>query len=398
MEISTTPSKSTSSLSFLFVVLALLGASSLNRFLNSGAILWINELIIFTAPIFWFTKKQNVSWKKLCKLNPISKKVYQLTIIIGFSIYPIFLVLSSLVEIILNSTIGHYYELNYFMETTRETSLYFFLFITGIMILAPIFEELFFRGFLQNGLGGYQQKSGWILAGFLFGAVHFANHISNAIGAIFLGLVLSYIAFRTNSIWPTIIIHAIVNILSATLIHIPQYFGFTLSLNLLFSPIIVGLAITILIISLRQLPQGPKEDFTPNSFGIKPMIPIIIALLILGSIAVVEINSRIAAPNTESSSITAGEIDQALLIANIEIEAAGANLHLEYYIKADNFNGNLLLQTENGNEIWTSPTQIGQDLTIQSFQSFENLQVGSYSLIFIGTATGLEIETSWMIR
>lgn len=397
MEANQVPSKFIGSFAFLLVVLALLGVATLNIFLSSGVILWINELIIFTLPIFWFTKNKNVSWKEVCKLNPVSKKVYQLTIIIGLSVYPVFIFLSSIVEVILNSTIGQYYELINFMDATRETNLNFSLFIIGITILAPIFEELFFRGFLQHSLGGYKRKSGWILAGFLFGAVHFANHISNAVGAIFLGLLLSYIAFRTKSILPTIIIHAIVNVLSAILLHIPSFFEYSLSLELLFSPIIVALAITILIITLKQLPPSPNKDTTSDPFRIKAIVPILIALVLLGGIAVSEVNSRLTNLDLKTSSITARQINQALHIITIDIEHDDSNLYLEYYFKAASFDGYLVLQAKNGDEIWTSDPQVGLVLTLQSSETFDHLPANSYDLWLIGNATDLEIEAGWLV-
>ncbi len=307
------------------------------------------------------------------------------------------MVLSSIVEVILNETLGQYYELTSFMETIQSTGLNFFLFITGVMILAPIFEELFFRGFLQNGFGGYKHKRGWVLAGFLFGAIHFANHISNAIAAIFLGLLLSYIAFRTKSIWPTIIIHGIVNILSATLLHIPNYLGFSLDLSLLFSPITVGIAISILIICLRRLPPALDEFSQPKPFGIKAIIPILITLLLFGLIAVAEINNRISAPRLEASTITAIEVDKGLLIANINVETDNVDLYLEYSLEATSLNGYLTLLSENGTEVWAAKTETGQQLTIQSSFTLQQLPADTYSLWLLGSAEDLNIDIKWRI-
>ena len=64
------------------------------------------------------------------------------------------------------------------------------------------------------------------MAGLLFGLIHLGNHISNAIASVFIGLLLSYLAYATGSIVPTIIVHGVVNGLSAILIHIPAFLTF----------------------------------------------------------------------------------------------------------------------------------------------------------------------------
>ena len=81
--------------------------------------------------------------------------------------------------------------------------------IVGV-ILAPIVEEIFFRGFLFQG---FRQKYGWI-AGALISSVVFAiGHLDPV--ALFptfiLGFLLAYMYHRSNSVWPGIILHFLVN-------------------------------------------------------------------------------------------------------------------------------------------------------------------------------------------
>lgn len=80
-------------------------------------------------------------------------------------------------------------------------------------VVAPIAEELFFRGLLQTFLVNLFARR-WLAvatASVVFGAVHFAQ--PHAIAAlILLGLLLGYAYERTGSLIPAILIHALFNL------------------------------------------------------------------------------------------------------------------------------------------------------------------------------------------
>jgi membrane protease YdiL (CAAX protease family) len=90
-----------------------------------------------------------------------------------------------------------------------ESPIWFFL--VGV-IFAPIVEELFFRGFLFQG---FRKKYGWI-GGMLLSSVIFAMaHLDPVafIPTFILGALLAYMYHRSNSVWPGIILHVLVNAL-----------------------------------------------------------------------------------------------------------------------------------------------------------------------------------------
>lgn len=78
------------------------------------------------------------------------------------------------------------------------------------VIFAPIVEEIFFRGFLFQG---FRQQYGWIKGGLLSAAVFAVGHLDpvSLIPTFILGLLLAYMYHRTNSVWPGIILHFLVN-------------------------------------------------------------------------------------------------------------------------------------------------------------------------------------------
>lgn len=86
------------------------------------------------------------------------------------------------------------------------------------VIMAPIFEEIVFRGIIQKGLinnGISPQKAIWLSA-ILFGIVH--GNPWQLIGAVLLGYVLGLVYFKTKSLLMPILLHAFNNGVSALLI------------------------------------------------------------------------------------------------------------------------------------------------------------------------------------
>ena len=82
-------------------------------------------------------------------------------------------------------------------------------FIVGI-VLAPLVEEMFFRGFVFQG---FRQRYGWIGAMLLSSVIFAAAHldVASLIPTFILGCVLAYIYHRSNSLWPGFMLHFLVN-------------------------------------------------------------------------------------------------------------------------------------------------------------------------------------------
>lgn len=83
-----------------------------------------------------------------------------------------------------------------------------FAFVT--VIAAPLTEELFFRGFLFKGL---REKYGWVNA-LMFSSIIFAlfhGQVATLIPTFLLGALFAYLYQRTESVYPGMILHFIVN-------------------------------------------------------------------------------------------------------------------------------------------------------------------------------------------
>jgi len=86
--------------------------------------------------------------------------------------------------------------------------------IVAAVLVAPLVEEIFFRGFLFQG---FRKKYGWVKAMLLSSAIFGIAHIDpvTIIPTFVLGLVLTYVYHRSNSVWPGIILHFLINTAAA---------------------------------------------------------------------------------------------------------------------------------------------------------------------------------------
>jgi membrane protease YdiL (CAAX protease family) len=91
--------------------------------------------------------------------------------------------------------------------------------VLAIVVLAPVAEELFFRGFFFAGL-----RSSWglwpsaLLSGAVFGLVHAPTGPTAAIPLAGLGVGLAWLYNRTGSVWPCILAHMLNNGLAITVV------------------------------------------------------------------------------------------------------------------------------------------------------------------------------------
>ena len=87
------------------------------------------------------------------------------------------------------------------------------LFVILAVIVAPLFEEIFFRGFLFRG---FSSSWGWVagacVSAAVFGIAHLQLDVFVPLFA--LGLALAWVYKRTGSLWTSIAFHALFNGLS----------------------------------------------------------------------------------------------------------------------------------------------------------------------------------------
>jgi uncharacterized protein len=87
--------------------------------------------------------------------------------------------------------------------------------IVSAVVVAPLVEETFFRGFVFAGLRArYDWRWAAVISSALFAAAHM--ELTFFIPAFMSGCLLAYLYQRSNSVWPGVIIHAATNAIAMT--------------------------------------------------------------------------------------------------------------------------------------------------------------------------------------
>jgi membrane protease YdiL (CAAX protease family) len=124
----------------------------------------------------------------------------------------------------------------------------------GLVVVAPLVEELCFRGLIFDLLHGERAGvAAWVGSSLLFAAYHFDPIQSTAITLT--GLFLGWLRWRSGSVWPGIVAHAINNGLAMGLLLTSENgaaLGFVASVG-------VGLVTVVLSLGLLLVPQRQTD-------------------------------------------------------------------------------------------------------------------------------------------
>lgn len=91
--------------------------------------------------------------------------------------------------------------------------------IVTIVLIAPLVEETFFRGFVFAGL---RARHDWRWAMVISAALFAASHLSLTffIPAFAMGCLFAYLYQRSDSVWPAVILHTLINALAVTVMYV----------------------------------------------------------------------------------------------------------------------------------------------------------------------------------
>ena len=163
---------------------------------------------IIVLPVFTIIYLKNESFTQTFRLKPIPLN----------SVFPI--VVLSLGTIILSDEIdrliGMVLPRPDYIEKLAElfrfdTPLYALLLIFATVLIAPFSEEILFRGFLQQFLENHWKDvtKAVLITSLFFAAIHM--NPGWIIQIYLLGIILGYLAWKTGSVFPGLILHSLNN-------------------------------------------------------------------------------------------------------------------------------------------------------------------------------------------
>ena len=179
-----------------------------------GSDFMTNSLVASTAAygivvLLWyklaFVKKYTAEKKAVFKENVLKGKVIGSLAIAAVGCYCLDLLVATIVGMISPATMESFNELMGSALSGNE-----FMAFLAVVILAPIAEEILFRGIIFRMLSKHwSEMAAIIVSTVLFGLYH--GNLMQAIYVLPIGLLLGYTACKCNSVLPCILIHMINN-------------------------------------------------------------------------------------------------------------------------------------------------------------------------------------------
>lgn len=182
------------------------------------------------------------------------RKVFDYLSVKKVSIQEIFMYISygigfQFITILVNNTISQFYSLEKSAQSVNgllfTNNIVLSLLI--VLILAPLTEELLFRGMVLNKLNNHlSTKAALVIQGLLFSAIHF--NLAQTLPTFLLGLFLGYTYLKFKNILAPLVIHVSFNLFALVLNYIPE--------NLLFFSLIIPVIAGLIAIDLTQKYHG----------------------------------------------------------------------------------------------------------------------------------------------
>lgn len=182
-----------------------------------------NILFIGGAAYVLGIRRGKISWAGLGIYPPVWKPVYWVwAVVLAFGLMPIRASIGYLIEDLISGGLDDLQLRADLFGVGLDTWYGALIMLIGVGVLAPIAEELFFRGLIYNWCR--QRWNLWVSA--LFSSAWFAiGHIDSigvAVSSFIMGIVLAWAYEKTQSLWLTITIHIVTNSTAVILLLLAQ--------------------------------------------------------------------------------------------------------------------------------------------------------------------------------
>lgn len=267
----------------------------------------ITEFLLIALPAVVYVKIKGASIKNELRFNSLSL-IDALLVIVAFTAAYFVAVFINLLGEILISLLGDLIIPDIPFATNPLEYIVLLLVIAGS---AGICEEILFRGFILRAYEKLGMWPGIMITALLFSILHL--NIQNILAPFFLGIILGYVVYKTNSILAGIIGHFINNAISVTWGYVIMSLPFYRNMNidqvqegmttqsLIGAAVLFGLILpiagAILFICLKAISDrhpealcNMKADSLPVMEGrLKTVWPLFVALAIFMGMMILEI-------------------------------------------------------------------------------------------------------------
>ncbi|PLR73265.1 CPBP family intramembrane glutamic endopeptidase [Bacillus sp. UMB0728] len=175
--------------------------------LYAGTLTGLTIAVMLMAGIYFIAlRPKRLSWRE-AGVKAFSPKDWKL-----IGLYSVALLIGAVIIVVLTSFIGNSWE-NSKTEAMQQNVTFFTVLIAFISaaVISPIYEEIFYRGFLYRWLRTRMGlKGALLLSSLIFTIIHIPTY--NVMPVNFFSGILFALAYeRTGSIWPSVLIHGLTN-------------------------------------------------------------------------------------------------------------------------------------------------------------------------------------------
>ncbi|MDO9548983.1 MAG: type II CAAX endopeptidase family protein [Candidatus Marinimicrobia bacterium] len=205
-------------LAIVTAVVIMMATPGINQITAAQIGLLVGELFL-PIPIFIWAKKYQADMRRLLRLNPVALSAVAASVPLAIGLTIVTDELDRIAQSLV-SVPAEFSKIQEIMTITDPFSA--FVIIGVVIIIAPFVEELIFRGFFQRILE-YRLKD--ITKAVLYSALTFAIIHFNpwwVVQIYIIGVFMGYVAWRTDSIWISFILHAINNGIAVIFTHLPE--------------------------------------------------------------------------------------------------------------------------------------------------------------------------------
>lgn len=238
---------------FAYNVLPIFGVDTHTLFFENAANIVFLILVAAAPSAIYFAVEQNFEEFQETAFTPI--KSWHIFIYIGIAI--VLWCSCTVLNAVVNNWLYKFgFDYVEQLERTKDMPALVAGFISTCVV-APVTEEFFYRGVLISGISNKGKAVAVILSSLLFAIAHGSLTIF-AMPLIY-GIVFALIAIKTKSLLPSIIMHAVCNILSWIMLNADlfnvniEYFG-----NIIVFIALAGIA-AMVILALRAIAKRIKR-------------------------------------------------------------------------------------------------------------------------------------------
>lgn len=173
--------------------------------------------LVLPLPAYVYLRHYDYDIRAIFRLNLVCNRIIALSVALGLASFFLANEIDRLFAIVL--PLPEEYKTRMYSALIAQGWLDWILAMLAVVVLPSIFEEMVLRGFVQNTFEQYHKVLPAIaITAAIFAAMH--GLLSQIVQIFLLGIFLGWLAWKSESIIPAAIVHAINNLLSLLLVNI----------------------------------------------------------------------------------------------------------------------------------------------------------------------------------